>query len=844
MTALQGLSEEQALARRQRGDGNDAGFDTSRSYTDILRRNLFNVINVVIFCIGVLLILLGRTSDALTSIGLILMNVIIGAYQEMRAKRQLDKIALLTRPKVAIIREGQEKAVDPAEVVLGDILVVRPGDQIVVDGAIVDEGRLEVDESLLTGESDLIVKSQGDMLLSGSFCVTGSAVYEAQRVGADSFANRLTASARAFRATKTPLQREIDFAIRLLTLIAVFLGFLMTISAALNSLSFTRSVQAAAVIAGIVPNGLFFTVIIAYALGAVRISRQGALIQQSNAVESLSNVDLLCMDKTGTLTANRINFHDVYPIEASAEMLKGLLGDFARSASVTNRTGEAIAEALEGRARPVVDEVVFSSARKWSALAFDDGTPRGAYVLGALEMLQPYLREGFDLSGQVQKWSDAGLRVLLFAHHADVASLHDAQEQPQLPPDLVPLGLLSFSDELRAEARETLTAFINVGIQPKVISGDSPHTVAALARQAGLPRDLQVVSGPELAAMDEAQFEQTAEEATIFGRITPDQKEKLVDALRQNGHYVAMIGDGVNDVLSLKKANLGIAMQSGSSATRSVADMVLLGDSFAALPLAFSEGQRIVNGMTDILRLFLTRAFYVAMLILAAGYIEVGFPFQPKHITLLTLLTVGIPAFMLAMWARPAISRHSVFRSVLHFVLPAAFSILVFGLLVYALAFVLVSEDVWSFSITPEQIAEFKSSLGSDYDESSLEAQEEIAFETANIVAQSAVTVFTMLAGILLIVFVEPPTPSLAGGDELSPDKRPTALAFVMLAAFVAIVLVEPLREFFELIDFTLLEYAIISVVTLVWALVLRYVWRTRLFERSLRLDDDFHRLE
>jgi cation-transporting ATPase E len=299
-----------------------------------------------------------------------------------------------------------------------------------------------------------------------------------------------------------------------------------------------------------------------------------------------------------------------------------------------------------------------------------------------------------------------------------------------------------------------------------------------------------------------------------------------------------MIGDGVNDVLSLKKANLGIAMQSGSSATRSVADMVLLDDSFAALPPAFFEGQRIVNGMTDIFRLFLTRAFYVAALILAAGFIEVGFPFLPKHISLLTLLTVGIPAFMLAVWARPAIPNRSVLQSVLHFVFPAAFSILVFGLLVYALTFVLVSEEIRSIPITPAEIAEFKTAAGIDY-EINLETQEEIAFEAANIIAQSAVTVFTMLAGILLIVFVEPPTPFFVGGDALSPDKRPTILAGVMLLAFITIVSTDSLRDFFELINFGLLDYLIIGAVTIVWAAVLRYVWRKRLLERFLRLDDD-----
>lgn len=313
MTTITGLTERELLARRQAGQGNDVEFAASRSYGDIVRHNVFNFINMIIFGIGAVLILLGRPRDAIFSAGLIVLNVAIGIFQEIRAKRKLDEIAILTRPRITVVREGQEKEVDPAELVVGDIVVVRPGDQIVIDGAVIGKGRLEVDESLLTGESDLILKQAGDQLYSGSFCVTGTGMYEAQKVGADCFANQLTASARQFQTSLTPPQREINFVIRLLVLVAAFFGLMIFFSSVVYDLPLAQSTPVAAVVVGLVPNGLLLMIIVAYSLGAVRLAGQNALVQQTNAIESLSHVDVLCTDKTGTLIANKINYHDVYP---------------------------------------------------------------------------------------------------------------------------------------------------------------------------------------------------------------------------------------------------------------------------------------------------------------------------------------------------------------------------------------------------------------------------------------------------------------------------------------------------------------------------------------------------
>jgi cation-transporting P-type ATPase E len=479
MQLVQGLTHQEVRARQERGETNAASFRSSRSYWDIVRSNLFNFFNNILFAIGIALVVLGQYNDAFTSVGQGLVNALIGTIQEINAKRKLDQIALLTRTKVRVLRGGQEQAIDPAELVKGDVVHVQAGDQIVVDGRVVGAGRLEMDESLLTGEPDLVSKQDGDMLLSSSFCVTGDAYYQAEKVGAESFANQLTETVRAFQAVKTPLQQQIAFAVRLVTFIVALMSGVILLQTVLEDFPLIRIVQISAVLSGQVPYGLFFLVALAYAVGAAGIARRGALVQQTNAVESLSNVNVLCMDKTGTLTANRLLFHALRPLaDLDEAMLRLRLGTFARSASASNMTGEALAAALPAEQQAPVDEIPFASARKWSALAFESGPQRGVYALGAVEMLAPFLpadavAADSALARQVAEWSDRGLRVLLFAYNPDVTSLHDAAGEPSLPP-LTPLALVALSDELRPQAKETIAAFANLGIQLKIISGDNP----------------------------------------------------------------------------------------------------------------------------------------------------------------------------------------------------------------------------------------------------------------------------------------------------------------------------------------------------------------------------------
>ncbi|MFN8532954.1 MAG: HAD-IC family P-type ATPase [Dehalococcoidia bacterium] len=810
-TSAGGLTSDEAARRRAAGQGNDLTIRTSRSYVQILRENVFTFINNVLFGLGLALVLLGRPSDALVSVGVILVNVVVSVVQEVRAKRTLDHIALLTRPKARVVRESEEQSVDPSEIVLGDLLAVSAGDQIVVDGEIVGDSQLDVDESLLTGESDLIAKMVGAPVYSGSFVVNGTGRYVATRVGADSFANSLTFSAKAFRRVLTPLQRKINLVVRVLLLVVIYFELMLVVNSVLAGTPILESVQASVVIFGLVPNGLFLAIAVAYAAGAVRIAGRGALVQQANAVESLSNVDVLCLDKTGTLTANKLRFERAEPVGIAVDALFDALGDFVASSKGGNRTSEAIGERCPGTRRPTVDEVPFSSDRKWSALAYPNGT---VDVLGAPELLRPALT-GPPLDTTVAAWAAEGLRVLLLAR-ATGGALRTPDGTPHLPNGLAPLGLIALSDELRPETRQTLARFVEAGVRIKIISGDNPETVSALACQAGLDGNTQLVSGLDLAGLTPSQLEAVAEEGVVFGRITPQQKEALVEALKRRGHYVAMIGDGVNDVLSLKKSDLGVAMETGSQAARAVADVVLLGNSFAALPPAVREGQRILNGMQDILRLFLTRVCYFALLIISSAVVG-GFPFTPKTASILTLFTVGLPTLALAAWAEPGpLVRGRHIRSLLYFVVPAALSLSVAGMLVYIAFLIIGYNDVQALQpdLPPEHV-----------------------ITRVLPIAQSAVVTFSVVCGLALLVLLRPPFAWLAVGARYTGDRRPAVLALALFAIYLLLVTVPDLSFILEIRAMVGWQYALIGLAAFGWLAVLVIVWQKRLLDRFLAVD-------
>ncbi len=772
---------------------------------------MLTTVNIILFSIGFALVLVGQYLDALVSVGVISFNLVISLIQEIRAKRTLDRIALLTRPQATVVRDGREQQLDPGEIVVDDVLVVHPGDQIVVDGPITS-GRVEVDESLLTGESDLVAKHEGDRLYSGTFCVAGQACYRAENMGIRSVAGILTVGARAYREIYTPLQQDINLIIRILLLVAIFLEVLLIVASRVSVIPMVETVRMAMVIIGIVPNGLFLSISVAYALGAVRMAGKGALVQKFNAVESLSHVDVLCTDKTGTLTANALAVEALHPYGMEEAEFGRVLGSYITATSSGNATSAAIRAACAQQAQPglhVREEIPFSSARKWSALVVDDEALRGVYVLGAPEMLQPFLHADARLGTFLEEQVARGMRALLFAWYPEPIGLQVPEGEAHLPHGLMPLGAVSLRDTLRPEAHDTLIHLSDVGVQIKVISGDHPQTVAALAKQVGLAPESKAVSGAELEDLDDAQLAEVAQEVTIFGRITPRQKERLVRALRSRDHYVAMIGDGVNDVLALKQANLGIAMQSGSQATRGVADLVLLKDTFAPLPAAFREGQRIRNGMSDILKLFLTRVLSVTLLLISIAFIG-GFPFQPRQTSILTFLTVGVPALALAYWARPGhVTQQGLIRSLVRFMLPAS------------LTFCLVAIGVYLVVLLPAV--------------ATLPPPANPYREGALPLAQTALTVFAVLCGLAVVLFVRPPARLDQHGQ--CRNWPPTLLVLGLFACLIGVMAVAPLRAFFNLQTLDAFDYLIIGGASVMWAALVQTIWHFHLFERFLKLD-------
>ncbi len=806
-----GLTSAQIERLQAAGLTNRVELQSSRTYSQILRENVFSLINGVFFVIAMVLIFLNRTSDAITVTLIIVGGSSVNLFQELRAKWKLDQIALLTRPKITVIRNGQRQHIAPDEIVLGDILWVEAGDQIVVDGIMV-ASKMDVDEALLTGESDLIAKRVGDEVHSGSFCVTGSAAFRATKVGENTLAYQLTTGARAFRRVYTPLQNEINIVIQVLLLVAIFFWILYGVSYLIGVVGLEEGVQIAAVVAGLVPAGLYLAITLAYALGAVRLASENAVIQQANAIESLSNVDVLCLDKTGTLTTNRIEFKDLFPVNGSQPQVEAALADFVTSISSSNRTTKAIRGRYTGTTRPLLAEVPFSSVLKWSAVALDTGV----FVLGAPEMLAGALQLGDEQSQLIGQKTALGLRVLLFAQADPGSKILDPAEKPCLPERLELLAVLTFSEELRPNVQETLAGFARAGVTIKVISGDNPDTVAVLARQAGLGEGINVISGLDLAQMDDTQFAAAAQDCTIFGRVTPEQKSRLVQSLKAAGSYVAMTGDGVNDVLSLKQANLSIAMEGGSQITRSVADIILLKDSFSALPHAFLEGQRIRNGVHDVMNLFLVRIFTFVLLIFAIELVTGTFPLLIRHNAIVTTLVVGIPTIGVAFWAQPGQPpRRSMVRSTLHFVLPATLTLAITGLFVY-LAYLVI---VILVAPIPDEFV-------------SRDMLEDLL-----VVPRSALVTILIYCGLLLIPFLKPPSGFWEGGAPRSGDWRYTLTALAMLLLYFVIVLIPPLRQIVDLAWLGISGYVMLGGVALGWGLLLRTMWRQHLLDRFLGVD-------
>jgi cation-transporting ATPase E len=671
---LDGLTAAEVAERRARGQVNDVPAAPSRTVREIVRANVLTRFNALLGSMLVVILIVGPIQDALFGFVLIA-NAAVGIFQEVRAKRTLDRLAVLTSPHARLVREGEVRELPVTEVVLDDVLELRAGDQIVVDGEVLDAQGLEVDESLLTGESEPLPKGAGEEVLSGSFVAAGSGRFRATRVGAEAYAAQLAEQARRFTLTRSELRAGIDQILRIVTWLIVPTAILLVISQFRSNANLHDAVRGS--VAGtvaMVPEGLVLLTSVAFAIGVVRLARREVLVQELPAVEVLARVDVLCIDKTGTLTEGRLVVEEVEALHEDGSHREALAA-LAAADPHPNATLRAIGESFPDPPSGwhITRTVPFSSARKWSAAEFGE---RGTWVLGAPDVL---LHDGDgSVLASAQEHAEAGRRVVLLGRAGAAAD-------GRPPEDLVPVAFVILGDRVRDTASRTLGYFARQGVEVKVISGDHPDTVAAVARRVGLQGADGSFDARELPPEGD-ELAETLERHAVFGRVTPQQKRAMVEALRSRGHVVAMTGDGVNDVLALKDADIGIAMGSGSSATRAVAQLVLLESTFDPLPSVVGEGRRVLGNIERTSNLYVTKTVYAMLIALGVGVVGLPFPFLPRHLTLIGALTIGIPSFFLALAPNNERARPGFLRRVLRFTIPAGTLAAVATFLGYVLA--------------------------------------------------------------------------------------------------------------------------------------------------------------
>ncbi len=670
-----GLTSEAVAERLAAGQVNTSDRRGGRSLLQILRANVLTRFNAILGALLVVVAWVGPVQDGLFGV-VLAVNTMIGVAQEVRAKRTLDRLAVLTAPTAHGVRNGRSTELAADQVVLDDVLELRPGDQIVVDGTVLSSDGLEIDESLLSGEAVPVVKRPDDEVRSGSFVVSGGGRIRAVRVGDDAFAQKLQGDARRFSLVRSELQQGTNQILRMVTWVMIPAGVLLVTSQLLRSDQSLDDALRASVagVGAMVPEGLVLLTTLAFALGAIRLARRRVLVQELAAIEGLARVDVLCIDKTGTLTEPGMAVATIEAIgDAGAEEA---LGAIVGSDPSPNATIQALAALPVPAGWPIEARVPFSSARKWSAVQF---AGRGTWVLGAPDVVVAAGRLPDSLSARIDTCAARGDRVLL------VARSPDRLEGEALPGHLEPAALVVLEERIRPDARATIEYLRAQGVLLKVLSGDDPRTVASVAARVGIPGAGGPVDARELPD-DPEHLAHAVEAASIFGRVQPHQKEAIVSALQGNGHVVAMTGDGVNDVPALKQSDLGLAMGSGSQATRAVGRIVLLDSSFAAVPGILGEGRRVIANIERVANLFVTKTVYAAILAVVVGITAIPFPFYPRHLTIVSTLTIGVPGFFLAL-ATGSPRAHSGFvRRVLSFTVPAGVVVAAVTLTTYLVA--------------------------------------------------------------------------------------------------------------------------------------------------------------
>ncbi|QLL06685.1 cation-translocating P-type ATPase [Mycobacterium vicinigordonae] len=673
-----GLSDAQVAQRIADGQANDIPQRNTRSIAHIVRANVFTRINAILGVLFAIVLVTGSLINGLFGM-LIIANSVIGMVQEIRAKQTLDKLAIVGQAKPLVRRQSGTRTVPPDQVVLDDVIEIGPGDQIVVDGEILEASNLEVDESLLTGEADPIAKESGDQVMSGSFVVSGIGAYRATKVGHEAYAAKLAAEASKFTLVKSELRSGINRILQFITYLLIPVG-LLTIYTQLftTNVSWRESVLATVgALVPMVPEGLVLMTSIAFAVGVVRLGRRRCLVQELPAIEGLARVDVVCADKTGTLTESGMRVADVEDLEPAAENVSEVLAALAAADPRPNASMQAIAEAYAADPGWIATATApFKSATKWSGVSFRE---HGNWVIGAPDVL---LEPDSVAAGRAEDLGAQGLRVLLLG--AGTVEV----DQPEAPGTVTPVALVVLEQKVRPDARQTLDYFAAQDVTVKVISGDNAVSVGAVAGELGLRG--QTMDARRL-PHNEAELAQALDTHTTFGRVRPDQKRAMVHALQAHGHTVAMTGDGVNDVLALKDADIGVAMGAGSPAARAVAQLVLLDNKFATLPYVVGEGRRVIGNIERVASLFLTKTVYSALLALLVGLEcllakplgvdPLLYPFQPIHVTIAAWFTIGIPSFILSLAPNNERAYPGFVRRVLTSALPSG---LVVGIATFA----------------------------------------------------------------------------------------------------------------------------------------------------------------
>jgi len=680
-----GLSAAEVAQRVAAGQTNAVAVHSSRSTADIIRANVLTRFNAIIGVLFLVIVVVGPWQDGLFGL-VVVANTAIGIVQELRAKRVLDRLTVIGAARPRVRRDGRTVEVSRDAVVLDDLVVLGSGDQLVVDGPVDGADGLEVDESLLTGEADPVAKQPGDQVLSGSFVVAGVGSYRAARVGSQAYAATLAAEARSFQLANSELRAGINRILDYIWRLMLPVGALLVFSQLASNDSLDDALRA--MVAGLVtmvPEGLVLLTSVAFAVGVIRLGQRQCLVQELPAIEVLARVDVVCTDKTGTLTEKGLRLREVIPVSddpAVADQATAALGALVASDPDPNPTAQAIAESVQSPdGWRLVRRHAFSSARKWSAASFDR---HGRWLLGAAERLLP----GEDpVRARAERLAASGARVLLLARWDGTA------DEPE-PDALRPAALVRLEQRVRSDAPATLAYFADQGVTVKVLSGDSAAAVGEVAAAAGVPGADRTVDAQTFIAASSASdaaaggdgLAKAAEQTNVFGRISPQQKRGILRALRADGHTVAMTGDGVNDVLALKSADVAIAMGSGSGAARAVAQIVLLDDAFSSLPQVVAEGRRVVGNIERVARLFLTKTVYSLMLAVLVGIAGFPFPFLPRQLTLVGSLTIGLPAFLLALAPNADRARPGFVRRVLRAAVPAGIVAAVSTFAAYAVA--------------------------------------------------------------------------------------------------------------------------------------------------------------